>query len=419
MRRVLRAVVGGIAFLAAGCASGPYAVPLMPPPLVLASAEIDPAVAARALSKTGHPGILYATQRPPAPDWEEPFYLNARGDAMRVGLAEIAVSEPDDTGINRLALSFDPARKDEIVLSIKDVREFGVLGADLTGFSSPETAAAPRGDAAFADEINRVIEASGEDDVYIYVHGYKVPFADPVLVAAELWHFLDYKGAFIAYSWPSTPSVTAYFSDGDTAQAATRGLRELLVFLSEKTRAGRVHLVGYSLGTRLVLDTLHDLALLDRGAQDRSVPLGHVILTGSDIDRGVLAMRLEDGVLDALDSLTVHLSDSDAALRFARFLFGRARLGGSWTSEDMPPHLSAHLLALNKLALIDVTGAAGVDYGNGHNYYRSSPWVSNDVIAQLRLDLPPDQRGLVRDEGDPIWHFAPDYDALMARARAR
>jgi esterase/lipase superfamily enzyme len=147
--------------------------------------------------------------------------------------------------------------------------------------------------------------------------------------------------------------------------------------------------------------------------------VGDVILTASDVDRRVLAMRLEDGVLDTLDSLTIHLSDTDAALGVARFLFGRRRLGQSWIDEDLPPYLSAPLLGLDKLELVDISGAAGPNFGNGRNYYRSSPWVSDDTIARLRLDLPPNQRGLVRAEGDPIWHFAPDYEARMERARTR
>jgi hypothetical protein len=36
---------------------------------------------------------------------------------------------------------------------------------------------------------------------------------DLVLVASELWHFMGYRGAFIAYAWPSTPRVLAYMSD--------------------------------------------------------------------------------------------------------------------------------------------------------------------------------------------------------------
>jgi esterase/lipase superfamily enzyme len=62
--------------------------------------------------------------------------------------------------------------------------------------SNPPTDAGPR----FAKAINAQLDQSGRKDVYVYVHGYKVVYENPVLVASELWHFLGYKGAFIAYA---------------------------------------------------------------------------------------------------------------------------------------------------------------------------------------------------------------------------
>ncbi|NIT60672.1 MAG: alpha/beta hydrolase, partial [Aliifodinibius sp.] len=51
----------------------------------------------------------------------------------------------------------------------------------------------------------------------IYVHGYKVVFENPMLVATELWHFLGYDGVMVGYAWPSTPSRWAYLRDTDTS----------------------------------------------------------------------------------------------------------------------------------------------------------------------------------------------------------
>jgi esterase/lipase superfamily enzyme len=62
----------------------------------------------------------------------------------------------------------------------------------------------------FSEAINERLRESDSKDVYIYVHGYKVEFENPTLVAAELWHFLGYDGAFVAYSWPSTRKTLAY-----------------------------------------------------------------------------------------------------------------------------------------------------------------------------------------------------------------
>ena len=96
------------------------------------------------------------------------------------------------------------------------------------------------------------MEQSGKKDVYIYVHGYKVVYENPVLVSAELWHFLGYQGAFIAYAWPSTPNALAYVKDSDTSSGFARNLRLMLEFIAENTDVENVHILGYSNGTRLV-----------------------------------------------------------------------------------------------------------------------------------------------------------------------
>ena len=57
----------------------------------------------------------------------------------------------------------------------------------------------------FAAKVNAKLAISRAKDVFIYLHGYKVVFENPLLVASELWHFLGYEGVFIAFAWPSTP----------------------------------------------------------------------------------------------------------------------------------------------------------------------------------------------------------------------
>ena len=56
-----------------------------------------------------------------------------------------------------------------------------------------------------------------------------------------------------------------------------------------------------------------------------------------------------------------------------------------------------------------MTGAAGSTTGNGHDYFRQSPWVSSDILALLALNLAPDKRGLVPGNIPQLWRFPPDY----------
>jgi esterase/lipase superfamily enzyme len=221
----------------------------------------------------------------------------------------------------------------------------------------------------------------------------------------------------IPYSWPATPRLLAYFSDVETAALSAHFLKELIQFLRERTSAERVHILGYSAGTRLVLDALSMLALTgeSRGSGAR---IGEVILVGSDVDTGLFAAALHNGVLDTSERLTVYLSGIDGALRFANLVFGRERLG-QLLDRDMPGHVVAALDAADDLVLIDVTDAEDADARSGHSYFRDSPWVSSDILATLATGLGPGERGLVRPRPDlPIWSYPPDFIPRLERALA-
>ena len=55
--------------------------------------------------------------------------------------------------------------------------------------------------------------------------------------------------------------------------------------------------------------------------------------------------------------------------------------------------------------------------GNGHGYFRQSPWASSDILATLAYDLQPADRGLVRATDSPIWTFPTDYIERLRTTR--
>ena len=79
----------------------------------------------------------------------------------------------------------------------------------------------------------------------------------------------------------------------------------------------------------------------------------------------------------------------------------------------MKPAVKAYLLGQDDIRLIDVTDAEGAASGNGHGYFRKSPWASSDILFLLRYGTRPAERGLVRSETEPVWNFPPDYPARV------
>jgi esterase/lipase superfamily enzyme len=274
----------------------------------------------------------------------------------------------------------------------------------------------------FAAKVNAKLAISRAKDVFIYLHGYKVVFENPLLVASELWHFLGYEGVFIAFAWPSTPEITAYFSDLETAALSAGSLRILIQYLAEETDAKRIHIIGYSAGTRVVAQALDQLALMQAGpgckklAQD--LRIGHVILTGSDIDRHIFGAYLVDGILDVVDDLTIYASAKDKALGMSKWVFGRGRLGQT-VDGTLSETAAAYLRQAKKLVIINATDAPGAASGNGHAYFRQSPWTSSDILATLSFDLEPEKRGLEQANAGPIWTFRADYIDTLREAIIR
>ena len=257
--------------------------------------------------------------------------------------------------------------------------------------------------------------------MYIYVHGYKVNFENPLLVAAELWHFLGYNGAFIAYSWPTKYSVFAYLSDLDSAVNSARNLRTLLVQIAKNTDAERIHVIGYSAGTRLVSRMLADFGIYATDLTEeeiRALRLENVILIGSDIDRSIIGGYLLDGALRVPRYLTVYQSSLDGALAWSNRIFGRERLGQTFDNVNATPEQLQWFVDHPELRMIDVTLADDGKVRGGHGYFRQSPWVSSDVLMTLMYNLSPDQRGLVLRDDIPEWTFPPDYVERLRKSLA-
>jgi len=411
------------------CASAPVdQIDLMPAPDVYGDGLLNPLPETSPFDRIPYDGILFATDRSPATeDDPEQYYRNDRGQVVRLGLAEIQFGKKEFTWEFARRVSMLKSRSEAYPVKISSVDEWGIMGSSIpywfdTSLIS-EDERPPDATARFADAINAQLAGSKKKHVYFFVHGYKVVFENPLLVSAELWHFLGYDGAFIAYAWPSTPSKFAYIKDSDTAAGYARNFRLLLEFVAENTDAEEIHVIGYSNGTRLVLRAMEQLALIHKGESADEIweqlRLRNVILVGSDLDRGVFGSYMADGILNVSKHLSIYMSPHDKALGFSQFLTRRERLGQLWGSNGEKLHALARQALIDyrdQISFINVSDAEGSDTGNGHGYFRSSPWASSDVLMTMYYGLTPEQRGLVEQDDLPIYTFPPDYISRLWNA---
>ena len=403
---------------AGGCAGNkpkPDQVFLMPAPGIYEEGRIDPFIDDDPISRGAHPGILYATDRAvaAADDRKYDYYTHERGGVLRLGEAHTRLGVDDGiTWEEARRITLLKNRTENYPLEVTGIEEFGVLDRTIPPFDGTHE----RSDAArerFADEIRERLARSDRKHVYIYVHGYKVNFENPVLVASELWHFLGYNGAFIAYSWPTKFSVWAYVADLENAMSSARNLRTLILEVAAIREVERIDVIGYSAGTRIVSRVLADLGMygysLSREEIDARVKLGNVILIGSDVDRSIMSGYLIDGALRIPASLTIYQSQDDGALNMSKKVFRHDRSGQMVIDGPMTPQAERFFAEHPDLWIIDVTNAeGGTDHG-GHSYFRTSPWVSSDILMTLMYGLSPGERGLVKYENFPVWDFPDDY----------
>ncbi|WIY24633.1 alpha/beta hydrolase [Parasedimentitalea psychrophila] len=409
-----------VALMLPGCGENIYnELKLMPSPTVYVDGDLDPFNNRSAQQIQAHTQLFYATDRRVAgADDKQAFYTNERGIALRTGVANVKMTPPaqDWASLHRITLAGE--RDIARTLKVSTVHEIGPMpfsSSDENGMPLPEQVTR-KAASIFSKSIDRQLVLSGNRDVFIYVHGYNVDFEYPTLVSKELQHFLGYQGAFISYNWPATPSRLAYFRDLETASATRRNLRKLIEFVSDSTDARRIHLIGYSAGSRLVFEVAYQIALQNQVSGTRRARLGQVILIGSDLDRTYFIQALADGLLEGMDHLSIYMSGSDAALNISRMVFGRNRLGQVAAEGEVSPGIEDLLIAEPRLSLIDSSNAPGVDLGNGHWYFRSSPWTSSDIFVSLLKGLSPATRGLARVPGSALWQFPADYPDRLKSA---
>ena len=424
-----KAILFLITIILSACASIPVdQIDLMPAPDVYGEGLLNPLPEYNPFDEIPYDGILYATDRAPATEEDsERYYRNDRGQVVRLGLAEIQFGEKEFTWEFTRDVSMLKSRTEAYPVKISNVDEWGIMGSTIPYWFNmsliSEEEMPPDATDRFSDAINAQLAVSKKKHVYIYVHGYKVVYENPILVSAELWHFLGYDGAFIAYAWPSTPSMFAYIGDSDTATGFARNFRLLLESVAENTDAEEIHVIGYSNGTRLVTRAMEQLALIHQGKTADEIweelHLRNVILVGSDIDREVFGSYMSDGILNVSKHLSIYMSRYDKALGISQFLTRRQRLGQLWGGPDGEIHPLAQQALIDyreQLSFINISDTEGADTGNGHGYFRSSPWASSDVLMTLYYGFTPEQRGLVEQDDLPIYTLPPDYISRLWNA---
>lgn len=234
------------------------------------------------------------------------------------------------------------------------------------------------------------------NEALIFIHGYKRSFGDSVENVAQLRYQLAFPGPVIAFSWPSTDSVSGYIADAENLEWSTPSLRQLIATLADRFPGIRLHILAHSLGNRALVRILSEIS--DAGTAPGDCAIGQVIFIAPDFDRDIF-MRDVAPVLGGMPfHKTLYVSSEDFPLIASAAFFQYPRLGDS---RDGPPLIKG-------VETIDVSDA--ISYFNGHGYYEADRATIDDLYHLIRLGLPAAERpGLIEvDTGDgPYWRLQP------------
>lgn len=215
---------------------------------------------------------------------------------------------------------------------------------------------------AFVADVRHELRQLPKDqrDILIFVHGYNNSFSDGVFRTAQLMHDFEMNGIALHFSWPSAAHPLGYSHDRDSLLFARDALEQMLRDV-DRTGAENVVLVGHSLGTMLVMETLRQMEIAQQGLPDQL--LDGVVLIAPDIDIDLFRVQAER--VHALPQpFAIFTSAKDQALRLSSRINGRSKRLGTLQDETA--------LAGLDIIQMDVT-AFSKGTGNSHFVAGSSP----------------------------------------------
>ncbi len=369
--------------------------------------------------------LIYVTDR--APETDEAGNLRygyKRSNSLAVGTTVVDLGQ-NATWENLVEASRTHTRFGEFELRLVSINEFARLPPTPMPYQvidgkivqDPEAVAARDASVARVQaEVKRRLALTPRKDVYIYVHGYHNTFEDATFALAELWHFFGREGLPIVYTWPAGhPGIFGYTYDRESSEFTVFHLKQVIKFLSEQPEVENIHLIAHSRGTDVAVSAFRELVIWARGAgisPRERFKIKNFVFAAPDLDVEVISQRIaaERLVLE-VDQGTLYSSPDDEAIGIAEMLFAspRGRLGtvaiGELNEEEIG-RMKANA------ARVTVVNFEGESTGYGHDYFRTNPAVSSDLVLMIRYGFKPGETGRPLEHiGLNFWRVPEGYPA--------
>lgn len=406
---LLTALPLAVAALTAGCTSAEQH--MMPTPVLFKDTRIELSHLVPMALRSPQLPVFYATNRKPVSAGLPGHYSASESDAVTLGVADVVLGDPGWDWNQLVASDLTDRIDNPRPARVHQVREFGFLRGQ------PELTDAER---AFVAAIDDHLALTRNQDLTLYVHGYRVTFDEVSVLMASFARYLGHS-ATVSFQWPTNLHFWNYLTDCPRALKYIPHI-ERLIDLATRTRAVRLNLVAYSCGSPLLAEALVRLRARypDAGPDElqRRFRIGNVIFAASDLDVKTFARDGFPSIRPLASQIIIYISRNDEALAFSAFLARTSRVGRPNVKELSQEELDA-FAADSTFEVIDVTDVQGAHelHGmKGHGYWFANEWVSSDVAISMRYPVPAQHRCLKPGSAYNVWLLPDDYpDCLVKR----
>ena len=220
---------------------------------------------------------------------------------------------------------------------------------DGTPDASSDFVATERAEFKSLKEFSRALARSDQsnlNETLVYVHGYNTRPAEAVYQVTQFVHDFEVPTPAVLFSWPSAGVTVGYIYDRDSALLARDKLEATLVSLTQDGR--KVVLIGHSMGSYLIMETLRQMA--SKGSLDIDQKIDALVLLAPDID-GELFLDQAQAVGDLPDPFVLMVAKQDRALRISSLLTGRRPRLGAQTDRSIVGDLPISVVDVSDLAV--------------------------------------------------------------------
>jgi esterase/lipase superfamily enzyme len=304
--------------------------------------------------------VFYATDRKGEGGDDLNKYFGAARGQLSYGTVRVSIPDRHETGHIERPWAWFPE---------SPTKHVALLGINRTQ---------PR---QFVDDINSTLSSAHAQKVLIFVHGYRVSFAEAARTLAQICFDLNFTGIPFLYSWPSKGNLRGYTRDEANAAWTRENFVKTINTLTELSHSVEQHLLAHSMGNRVVFQGLQFL---------QGLRFKQVMLAAPDEDAGTLENQM-DRFLGHAERHTLYASSKDFALRASSLIHGESRGGQTG------------------IAALDSIDASAVNFSRfGHSYFHDQRALLTDIFLLVEHGHPPDKRPLIRraPDGD-TWLFQP------------